>query len=172
MPVTAKANFTAYGHMLSREEVHARLFAALEHRVLHAHNKELRGYFERVLEQIASPFAGSGEDDAISSSSDDDLEQTALLFCHHDADGDGVLSHDEFAAIVDLVAGQTGQTYTPEHVDHCFLQADVDGSGAIDLNELLLYKQKGAARHVAVQQRSPQRLALMAPERRRRRHVS
>ena len=58
----------------------------------------------------------------------------------------GLLNREEFAAIIDLVAGQTGQSYTVEHVDKCFLQADVDGSGLIDLNELLLYRQHAAGR--------------------------
>ena len=135
----------AYGQVLSREEVHARVFGALDRRVLGPHNAELRAYFERCFEQCASPFGGTGQDDAISSSSDDDIEQTALLFCHHDTDGDGVLSRDEFAAVVDMVAGTTGQRFTVEHVDRCFQQADVDGSGAIDLNELLLYRTRAPA---------------------------
>ena len=123
-----------------------RVIGALEQRVLTRHNKELRGYFERVVEQCASPFAGTGEDDAISASSNADIEQTALLLCHHDADGDGLLSREEFSSIVDLVAGQTGQRFTAEHVDRCFLEADADGSGTVDLNELLLYRAKGAGR--------------------------
>ena len=97
-----------------------------------------------MIEQIASPYLGAGDNDAVSGSSDDDLEQTALLLCHYDADGDGVLSSAEFSALATLVAGQTGQSFAEEHVGRCFLQADVDGSGAIDLNELLLYRRKGA----------------------------
>ena len=63
----------------------------------------------------------------------------------YDGDGDGVLSHAEFAALAELVGGQTGQTFSPEHIDKCFRQADVDGSGYIDLNELLLYRRRGIA---------------------------
>ena len=142
----SRAPFAAYGHLLTRDEVRARLFRALEANVLGPHNLELRGYYERVVEQLASPFSGAGEDDAISGCSDDDLEQSAVLFCHHDSDGDGLLSRDEFVAVIDMVASQTGQSFTAEHVDHCFQQADVDRSGAIDLNELLLLRARGVVR--------------------------
>lgn len=127
---------------ITRAEVRERITGALERRVLGKHNPELRGYFDHVIEQMASPYLGSGEDDAISGSSDEDLEQTALLLCHHDADGDGLLSREEFGAIVDQVASQTSQSFSAEHVERCFLEADVDGSGAIDLNELCLYRAK------------------------------
>ena len=112
--------FAAYGHLITRDEVRARLLGVLEARVLGRHNAELRGYFETLIAQLASPFAGVGEDDAISSASDEDLEQTALLFMHYDTDGDGLLTRDEFAALVDMVASSTAQNYTVEHIDRCF----------------------------------------------------
>ena len=43
-----------------------------------------------------------------------------------------------------LVAAQTGQQYTAVHVERCYNDADVDGSGLIDLNELLLYRERAA----------------------------
>ena len=110
------------------------------------HNKELRSYFDTLIEQCASPFTGAGDDDAISSSSDEELEQMALLFCKFDRDGDGLLNSDEFAAVVELVVGQTGQQFTHEHVVRCFHDCDVDASGAVDFNELLRYRRQGALR--------------------------
>ena len=133
------AALALYGSKLSQAEVRQRIFQTLERRVLSGHNKELRGYFEVVVENMASPFLGSGEDDALTTTSDEDLEQTCLLFCHFDADGDGLLCHEEFAALVDLTAAQTGQSFAAEYVDRVFRQCDVDGNGYVDLNELLLY---------------------------------
>ena len=93
--------FANYGTTVTRVEIRERVLRALQRsRVLTPTNSELIGYFERVVEQIASPFAGSGEDDAVSSSSDDELAQTAILFMHYDADGDGLLSHAEFTALI------------------------------------------------------------------------
>ena len=139
-------SLAAYGSVVTPEEIKARLFKALEINILGPHNIELYGYFETMAEQIASPYLGAGEDDAISTSSDDDLEQTALLFCHHDADGDGVLNHDEFSAVIDMVAARTGMAVSDEHIDKIFAEADVDGSGVIDFNELCLYRQRAATR--------------------------
>ena len=129
---------------ITREEVRQRIFSALEMHVLGPHNKELRSYFDTLVEQCASPFTGAGDDDAISSSSDEELEQMALLFCKFDRDGDGLLNSDEFAAVVELVVGQTGQQFTHEHVVRCFHDCDVDASGAVDFNELLRYRRQGA----------------------------
>lgn len=112
--------------------------------MLGPHNKDLRTYFDVLVEQCASPLYGAGDDDAISRSSDEDLEQMALLFCKLDADGDGLLNREEFSSVVDLVAAQTGQQYTAVHVERCYNDADVDGSGLIDLNELLLYRERAA----------------------------
>ena len=139
-----------YGNLLTESEVRQRILRVLGRRVLHAHNRELAGYFEMMAAQCSSPFSGSGETDAISGTSDEDLEQTALLLCHHDADGDGLLSRKEFASLVELVASQTGQAFSAEHVERCFRVADVDDSGALDLNEVLLY----ARRHVKQPMRS------------------
>lgn len=95
-----------------------------------------------MIEQISSPFGRVGADDGISTSSDEDIEQTALLFCHYDQDGDGLLNASEFAAVAELVAGKTGQSFSSEHIERCFRKADIDANGVIDLNELLLYSQR------------------------------
>jgi hypothetical protein len=142
-PLGTAGSFNRYGRHITAEEVHRRVMGALERRVLTATNQELRKYFQAVVDQTGSPLTGSGQDDAISSASDEDLEQTSLLLCHYDADGDGLLSRDEFAALVSLAGGHSGQEFSPEHVERCFAQADVDLSGAIDLNELLLYVRRG-----------------------------
>lgn len=132
----------SYGQGISPAEVRHRVLRALERRVLSGNKEELRGYFEVVIAQIASPFAGAGEDDAISSSSDEDIEQTALVFCHYDLDGDGLLSLSEFMALAQLAEGETGQTFSDEHVERCFQKADVDANGVIDFNELMLYSRR------------------------------
>ena len=142
----ALVTFEGYGEQVTEAEVTSRILGALEHRVLTPANPELRGYFAMAATRTTSPFGGTGDDDAISKASDQDIEQTALLFCHYDADGDGVLNYDEFAAVVELVSAQTGMSLSGEHVDRCFRTADVDSSGGIDLNELLLYRATSAHR--------------------------
>jgi len=145
--LSAVGTFTNYGTTVTRVEIRERVLRALQRsRVLTPTTSELSGYFERVVEQITSPFSGSGEDDAVSSSSDDELAQTAILFMHYDADGDGLLSHTEFTALIELVSAQTGQAFTSEHILRCFSRADVDASDGIDLNELLLFRQSGSSR--------------------------
>ena len=131
------ASLSAFGASLSSEVASRRIIAALERRVLTTANPELRMYFERMVSAIESPY-GLGNDDAISSASDADLEQTAILLCHYDLDQDGRLSPVEFAALADLIASQTGSTHTKEHVEKMFIRADIDESGFIDLNEYAL----------------------------------
>ena len=133
------AALATYGSRLSTTEVRRRLVRTLERNVLSRQTPELRGYFELVADQMASPFLGNGEDDAVSTTSDDELEQVCLLFCHFDADGDGLLNREEFAALTELVGAQTAQTFSAEYIDRTFLSCDIDGNGFIDLNELLLY---------------------------------
>ncbi len=128
------------------EVITRRIVNALERRVLHDKNVELRGYFEKVAAKTTSPLGGaSPEEDGISGASDEDIEQTALLLCHHDYDGDGLLSPTEFSAVIELVAAQSGASYTSDHIERTFSQCDIDRSGFIDLNELLLLRH----RHVA-----------------------
>lgn len=126
-----------------------RIMIALERRVLNDKNVELRGYFEQVAAKTTSPLGGaSAEEDGISGASDEDIEQTALLLCHHDSDGDGLLSPTEFSALLELVSAQVGTSYTSAHIDQKFSQYDIDRSGFIDLNELLLLRpQRGLSHH-------------------------
>ena len=128
-----------YGQHLTDEVVVERLIRALERQVLTVHNPELRGYFELVAQECTSAM---GEDDGISGASDVDLEQVALLLCHHDRDGDGKLSPEEFSALIELTFSQTGISYGSEHVAKVFHEADVDSSGFVDLNELLLLRRR------------------------------
>jgi hypothetical protein len=125
-----------------------RIMIALERRVLNDKNVELRGYFEQVAAKTTSPLGGaSAEEDGISGASDEDIEQTALLLCHHDSDGDGLLSPTEFSALLELVSAQVGTSYTSAHIDQKFSQYDIDRSGFIDLNELLLLRPQRGLRH-------------------------
>ena len=60
--------------------------------------------------------------------------------------GDGLLSRDEFVALLGLVAAKAGHTYTHEHLSAMFTEADLDCNDAIDLNELLLLLRGDVAR--------------------------
>ena len=51
-------------------------------------------------------------------------------------------SRSEFAAVIDLTANQGGIQYAVDHVERTFQQADIDGSGFIDLNELILLRRR------------------------------
>ena len=135
--------FSSFGDGLTPEVLHRRVMTALERRVLDPTTNELRGYFDSVCAATTSPFSDAALD-AISGASDEDLEQTALLLCHHDLDGDGKLSPTEFAAVIELTASQTGVHYDADHVEKTFRSADVDLSGFVDLNELLLLRKSGA----------------------------
>jgi hypothetical protein len=146
MPLEAglrRASFVDYGNESSHELVRRRVLRALERRVLTPDTPELRDYFERAIGAMSSLYDHSADVDGVSRASDADLEQTALLLCHHDVDGDGLLSPAEFAAIVDLTSSQTGEAFDADHVAIVFRNADVDESGAIDLNELLLLRPTG-----------------------------
>ena len=87
-----------YGLIATPESVTARVMEALERKVLQppAATALLREYFETMLEEATTAY--SAGDDGISDAPLDELEQTALLFVHYDADGDGLLSHDECGA--------------------------------------------------------------------------
>lgn len=135
---TAAPSFASYGQTVTPEVVRRRVFAALEHQVLTPANPELRAYFERMVDAVTSIFAGGADADGVSGASDVDIEQAALLVCHLDADADGLLSPSEFAMIADLSAGQSGEGYAPENVQLVFREADLDASGYLDLNEMLL----------------------------------
>ena len=131
----------SYGLHLEPEVLKRRVLGALERRVLTQQNPELRAYFERVIEACTSPYSGNGEDDGVTAASDDDLEQAALLLCHHDVDGDGVLGPDEFTSLIELTISQTGEAVAADQLAQLFSQADVDESNFIDLNELLLLRR-------------------------------
>ena len=60
--------------------------------------------------------------------------------------GDGLLSRDEFVALLGLVAAKAGHTYTHEHLASMFTEADLDCNGVLDLNELLLLLRGDAVR--------------------------
>ena len=62
----------------------------------------------------------------------------ALLFAHFDADSDGLLSRDEFVALLGLVSAKAGTNYEHEHLIGMFADADIDRNGVLDLNELLV----------------------------------
>ena len=111
------AQLEQYARAPTRDELAVRVMTALDRRVLapRAQKLELRAYFEMVVDQIASAF-GAG-DDAISAAAPDDLEQSALLLCQYDADGDGRLSPSEFSALIQLVSSQTGEPYQDERVE-------------------------------------------------------
>eukprot|EP00966_Prymnesium_polylepis_P321596 7377902-Prymnesium_polylepis.2 len=121
---------------VSRHE--RRVMRALERRVLNDRTAELRGYFEMVCRNMRSLGAMGGEE-ALSATTDEDLEQLALLFAHYDLDSDGLLSRDEFSALLALIAEKDGgAAYSGDHLDKLFLDFDVDGNQVIDFNELLL----------------------------------
>ena len=130
---------------ITADVVLRRVMGALERSVLHKENPELRDYFAQVISATTSVLGGvRPEEDGISGASDDELEQSALLLCHHDTDGDGLLAPSEFAAVIELVTSQSGSNYTPEHVEGTFAQCDIDRSGFIDLNELLLLRRRSS----------------------------
>ena len=60
--------------------------------------------------------------------------------------GDGLLSRDEFVALLGLVAAKAGHTYTHEHLAAMFTEADLDCNDVLDLNELLLLLRGDAVR--------------------------
>jgi hypothetical protein len=115
-----------------------RLMKVLERRVFNERNLDLRNYFSNVVWQMQSLTAG-GAENGMTMSTEEDLEQMALLFMHYDVDSDGVLNRDEFRELMRLVASKSGQqSYTDDHIDKLFRQYDIDANEQIDLNELLL----------------------------------
>lgn len=138
--MASSAGLREYGADVSAGAVAARIMSALERKVLQppAATALLRGYFDKMIEAIETAY--SAGDDGVSAAPLDELEQTALLFAHYDADGDGLLSRDEFADLIELVSSQTGQPYSSEHVDKVFRMTKRNGSDSIDFNELLLLR--------------------------------
>mmetsp|Transcript_36133 Transcript_36133/g.95222 ORF Transcript_36133/g.95222 Transcript_36133/m.95222 type:complete len:142 (-) Transcript_36133:90-515(-) len=135
--------FQSYGDTINPEVIARRVMTALQARVLHSSNQELHAYFDKVVQATTSPLGGAPpEEDGISNTSNKDIEQCALLLCHHDADGDGLLAPAEFAAVIELIASQTGATYSPQHIEKIFSESDIDRSGFIDLNELCLLRTR------------------------------
>ena len=45
-----------------------------------------------------------------------------------------------------MVAAKTGANYTAAHTEQIFREIDIDGSGTVDLNELLLFSHGKALR--------------------------
>ena len=111
--------------------------STLERRVLNEHNHELREYFSKVVRQMSS-LSVDGMEDGVALSTEEDLEQMALLFAHYDVDGDGFLSRAEFRELIRLIASKGGQPYSDDHIETLFLKYDLDTNELIDLNELLL----------------------------------
>lgn len=130
------AKEAGYG-TFNAERARLTLIRALEPRVLQPPHEriELRNYFSTVA--LAAESAHSG-DDGFSSTTDDELEQAALLFAHFDMDSDGLLSREEFFGLLGLVAAKAGHTYSEEHLTAMFAEADINRDGVLDLNELLL----------------------------------
>ena len=124
---------------LTIDDHRIRLISVLERRVLNERTSELRDYFALVCSQMHS-LSISGAEEALSATIEEDLEQLALLFAHYDLDSDGVLSREEFAALMHLVAEKDsgGTPYSGEHIDRLFGDFDVDANQVIDFNELLL----------------------------------
>ena len=128
------AALATYGSRLSTTEVRRRLVRTLERNVLSRQTPELRGYFELVADQMASPFLGNGEDDAVSTTSDDELEQVCLLFCHFDADGDGLRDFEDPDSdddgILDLMECPNSEKCLDTDFDSVpdYLDTDSDGS--------------------------------------------
>ena len=124
---------------LTIDDHRRRLISVLERRVLNDRTSELRDYFALVCSQMHS-LSISGAEEALSATMEEDLEQLALLFAHYDLDSDGVLSREEFAALMQLIAEKDsgGALYGDEHVDRLFRDFDVDANHVIDFNELLL----------------------------------
>ena len=115
-----------------------RVMRTLERRVLSGRSMpELRDYFSLVVGQMSSLSSG-GVEDGVALTTEEDLEQMALLFAQHDIDQDGVLSRTEYAELLQLIASRCGPPYSDDHIERLFLQFDLDANGVIDLNELLL----------------------------------
>lgn len=133
---SASQKKAAFG-TFSSERARLTLIRALEPRVLQPPDAtaELRSYFCTVA--LAAESAHGGED-GFSGTSDEELEQAALLFAHFDADSDGLLSRDEFIALLGLVSAKAGTNYEHEHLVGMFADADIDRNGVLDLNELLV----------------------------------
>ena len=74
------------------------------------------------------------------------LEQAAVLFSRYDADSTGLLTLGQWAALLGMVAAKTGANYTAAHTEQIFREIDIDGSGTVDLNELLLFSHGKALR--------------------------
>ena len=136
----------AYGGF-NGERARLTLLRALEPNVLQPPEAtaELRAYFCTVALAVQSAGA-AGVDNAFVGTDDVELEQAALLFAHFDADGDGLLSRDEFVALLGLVAAKAGHAYSHEHLAAMFTEADLDCNEVLDLNELLLLLRGDAVR--------------------------
>jgi Ca2+-binding EF-hand superfamily protein len=74
----------------------------------------------------------------MSDGSPDTLRQE---FDRFDADGNGWIDEDEFAALVRAL----GVTFTPEKVAIAFMAIDVNGNGRIEFGEFTSWWQKRSA---------------------------
>ena len=97
---------------------------------------ELREYFTMMMQRITST---SMSENAFPATSDEHLKQFALIFAHCDEDSDGVLSPSELELLLKLVSKHSGVcVHAPENIELVMREADVDGNGHLDLNEVLL----------------------------------
>ena len=96
-----------------------RLLRVLEKRVLQQAdaNIELQAYFRGI---VFERFAASAED-GFSHLTDEDLENLALLFMHHDADSTGLLSRDQFFGVIRLLSASSGAgAFNDDRLDEIF----------------------------------------------------
>ncbi len=71
-----------------------------------------------------------------------ELDALETLFHGADANADGVVDWAEFKKVMDLLAERTGKRYNALQLRALFRIADLDGSGSIDFNELLLAQRR------------------------------
>ena len=95
---------------------------------------------------VAAKASTAASENGFALVNDEQLEQAAVLFSRYDADSTGLLTLGQWAALLGMVAAKTGANYTAAHTEQIFREIDIDGSGTVDLNELLLFSHGKALR--------------------------
>ena len=144
LPAAAAAPSTGLMAAYSAERVRLTLLRALGARVLQPPEQtlELRRYFSMLAAKATTAVSENG----FALVTDEQLEQAAVLFSRYDADSTGLLTLGQWAALLGMVAAKTGANYTAAHTEQIFREIDIDSSGTVDLNELLLFSHGKALR--------------------------